>query len=415
MNDRMGLWIYLLQRNISKQLICLLGSFLLTIPFIWTQTTINSTQFLHKKLQNSSAFTTLKNGNSGFKTTFLEEVEIRTETKDFDFDRQSYTIRVTPNSKKNRQAQMQLFRQLGEDAKLERQVYLNDFIELAYEDWLNIYALQRKAGIEKKQLIVYKDIEKVLLRLGQISELKIKDLLEVQSDLTNTTISIQTIQATLDAYLDQQQPDFSDLLTIEDIRNFLLIEANQPTSLLSSTKKKALKEETIASEIALEIADQKRWLDFLQVQYQGPHTDGLQERISIGAGIKIPFSSSNRLKMEELKMEKTLLQEEFEIDQALYREKLNRKKLLLKALLGEYTLTKTSIDEHQNKATDLVNKLAQQTGTSPLLVLYNQIEHGKQSLDMLKLEVEIYQQYIEYLALTEKLFAQPFQNFLVQD
>ena len=56
---------------------------------------------------------------------------------------------------------------------------------------------------------------------------------------------------------------------------------------------------------------------------------------------------------------------------------------------------KKSIDEQQKKAANLVNKLAQQAGTSPLLALYNRTEYGKQSLDLLKLEVEIYQQYIE--------------------
>ena len=389
-------------------------SFLFICSCLSAQTSINSTDFLQKRLQQSDNFT----GNSttttsNFKAFWLEELVFRTETRDFDFDRQSYTLRLRPSVKKVRQAQKRMAQQFLEEAAIERKNYAFKFVELAYTDWIELYSIEQKLKVHKNLLAVYSDIEKVLLQLGKKEELKVKDLLEVKSDITSTQIAIQTLEVAQKEFLPTQQADFSDLIPIEAIGANLLIPSKNIASSLGKTQKKSLKEAVIQTEIDLELAEQKRYFDFFQIEYRGPHDDLLRERFSIGAGLKIPFTGGNQLKVEELKVEQALLEEEYQLDLAIFEIEVAKEKQALRAVIAEHQVSKQLIQRQQQQAKELITRLVSREGSTPLLQLYYQIEQSKQALNLAKLETNIYEQYIKYLSLTEELFTTPFRNFLV--
>jgi len=388
-------------------------SFLFICSFLSAQTSINSTAFIQKRLQQSNNLTGTSTTTSDFKVSWLEELVFRTETRDFDFDRQSYTLRLTPSVKKVRQAQKKMAQQFLSEAAVERKSFAFKFVELAYEDWIELYSYEQKLTIHENLLAVYSDIEKVLLLLGKKEELKVKDLLEVKSDITATKIAIQTLESAQKEYLKKQKADFSDLISIEAIGANLLMPSKNIASSLVNTQQKNLKEANIQTELDLELAEQKRWFDFFQIEYRGPHDDLLRERFSIGAGLKIPFKGGSQLKMEELKVEQALLEEEYKSDLALFEAEVAKEKQALRALIAEQQISKQLMQQQQKQAKELIIKLVSREGSSPLIQLYHQIEQGKQALNLVKLETNIYEQYIKYLGITEELFATPFRNFLV--
>ena len=377
------------------------------------QTSINSTNFIQERLHTSSnIFITNGSTTSDFKASWLEELVFRTETRDFDFDRQSYTLRLTPSVKKVRQAQKKIAQQAVDKATIERQSYVFKFVEIAYKDWIDLYSTEEKLKVYKNLLAVYSDIEKVLLRLGKKEELNVKDFLEVKSDITATNIAIHSLEVEQQTLLNKQA-DFSDLISIEQIEAKLLRSTIGIANSLISTQQTNLKEVAIQTEIELELAEQKRFFDFFQIEYRGPHDDLLRERFSIGVGLKIPFTGSNQLKVEELKMEQALLKEENRLEISLFEAEVAKEKQALKALIAKYSISKDLIQQQQQQAKDLIIKLVAREGSTPLMQLYYQIEQSKQALDLVKLEANIYEEYINYLSLTEELFTTPFRNFLV--
>lgn len=389
-------------------------SLLLFCSWADAQTSINSTEFIQEKLHvSSNVFISNNSTSSDFKASWLEELEFRTETRDFDFDRQSYTLRVTPSIKKVRQAQQKIAQQVYNEAELNRKNYVFDFVEMAYADWIELYSSKQQLKVHKNLLAVYSDIEKVLLQLGKKEELKVKDLLEVKSDITATNIAIQTLEAEQQEILRAKQADFSDLITLEQIEANLLRSTVGIANSLISTQKVHLKTAAIQTEIELELAEQKRFLDFFQIEYRGPHDDLLRERFSIGAGLKFPFTGGNQLKVEELKVEQNLLNEEIRIETALFEAEVAKDKQALNALIKKYQVSKALIQEQQQQAKELITKLVAREGSTPLMQLYFQVEQSKQTLNLVKLETNIYEAYINYLSLTEELFTSPFRNFLV--
>jgi len=76
-------------------------------------------------------------------------------------------------------------------------------------------------------------------------------------------------------------------------------------------------------------------------------------------------------------------------------------------------LTKNELQIQQEEAMRFLVKITQKEGVTPLLLLYNKVEEQKQGLDLLKLEGDIYNKYIDYLEVSEHLYVVPFRNFLV--
>ena len=110
------------------------------------QSSITSTEFIQQYLVvvNNNKVASL---TDDFETSWLEELEFRTETRVFDFDQQQYTLRFKPTTKKLRNAQTNLSNLLEEEFLLKKADFGKELIVDAYEDWLELVMLQKKITI----------------------------------------------------------------------------------------------------------------------------------------------------------------------------------------------------------------------------------------------------------------------------
>ncbi len=378
------------------------------------QTSISSTEFIQQYL---AVVNTSKDASSlpdDFKTIWLEELEFRTQTRDFDIDQQRYTLRFKPTTKKIRNAQTNLSNLLDEEFLLKKTNFGNALLVDAYKEWLELVMLEKKIRIYNDLLIIYEDIEKVLLKLSQVDPLNVKEFLEVKSDISKTNIAIQTSEKVINDYLLDMHINVDDLLSLKELKTTLTKQLLSSPSLISQQQERN-KHAILEAEIALEQVEQQQLFDFFQIQYQGPHTDGLEERISIGTSINIPFSSKRSLKIQELQLEQLILSEEMQFEQVVKKDKINKEKIKLARLIDNYTFAKTQLQAQKQDANKFLAKMTEQEGVTPLLLLYNKVEEEKRALDMLKLEDDIYNTYIDYLEVSEFLFIVPFRNFLVAE
>lgn len=389
--------------------------FSLTNISLSAQSSISTAVFIKHSIQTFQQKINSAPSSTSFQTSWLKEVQLRTKTKEFDFKQQSYTLRMSTNPKSIRKAEVQLIRQLQEVATLDQYAYGAVFLNMAYEDWLVIYGANQNLQLYKKLLVSYQDIETVLLELGQFNDLNIKDLLGVQRDLTDTEISIQSLQKKIEYYLPDQQADFSDMISIDNIEelvNGTLLGAGNSRH---ADQENLLKSTMLASELATKESEGKQWLDFFQVEFGGPYDDPFREKISIGAGFRIPVSKAGQLAVAEIKIEQDQFERKVQAEQAIQKEKTNREKQALISLLEEGRLFK-KMTNHQNiRAAEIVRLATQAEGATPLLTLNTNVDKIKQQLNLLKLELEIYESYIDYLALTEDLFKRPFKNYLIKN
>ncbi len=377
------------------------------------QSTISTATFIKQHIQAFQKQINSTAASSSLQTSWLKDMQLRTKTKDFDFEQQSYTLRVSPNSKSIRKAEVQLIRQLQEAANLDQYAYGAIFLKMAYEDWLAIYDVSQSIQLYKKLLTSYQDIETVLLELGQFNNLNIKDLLKVQRDITDAEIILQTLQKEIDYYLPDQQADFSDIISVESIEQLVNGASLAVKNIRQADQRNNLKSTMLASELAIKELEDKQWLDFVQVEFGGPYGDPFKEKISIGAGFRIPQAKAGQLAIEEIKIEQDQLERKIRTERAIQEEKTNRKKQALLALLEKGKLFKTLTNRQNTKAAEIVRLATQAEGATPLLMLNTNVEKIKQQLDLLKIEIEIYESYIDYLALTEQLFKRPFKNYLL--
>ena len=403
----------------AARVLTFLSSSFLYLPFLillpgtlFAQSLITTEYYIKEKLASAQGTISQSTSSTSFKTGWLNEVALRTKTNEFDLTQQSYALRFRPNSKQTRKAQVQLYRQLQEESILDQETYKAVFLQMAYEDWLAIYETYHRLQLSKELLIIYQDIETVQLELGQIDALNIKDLLEVQRDITDTEVVIQTLNHSMAFHLQDVQPDFSDMIGIEIIDKTINQTSNSGKIKRFADQKHSLKAELLASELALKHAERKQWLDFLQVEYEGPASNGFQEFFSIGASINLPFATGSHLQTEQLKIEQQQLGVKNRVEQAIEEEKITRKKQRLRTLLQEEKLFKTLMDKQYKRALEVITITAQKEGANPLLELYTNVERMKQQMDLLSLQTTIYEAYIEYLALTEELFVRPFKNVL---
>ncbi len=340
--------------------------------------------------------------NQQFNAGWIDGMDIRTETDEFDFERQRYLFRVSPSTPKIRTAQTNLHQLYLKKADLKNSLLRKDFIEIAYEEVLVFYEAYRKLSIKEELLIVLQDQEKVWGKLSQVSKEIPKDWLEIQEDIAQLEIDIYK-EANILSTWEFQGLNWEDLIPADSILNQLGNNTNNRFPL----KARAYDVENliIEREEELEQAEQKKLLDFVQVEYRGPHEDLLKERVSLTAAFRLPFSSGRKLKMEEIAIEKEMLQQERLAEKQLnkYKEKDSRNKLDL--LIEELIFSKKLYAEQAKKMLSIAQKSSAMRGDNPLFTLYQKEAQIEKKLEVLKLEMAIYAEYLDYLKLTELLFA----------
>jgi len=382
------------------------------------QSTITSTQYFQNQLQKLTTFEK-ENGISAasttsFKPSWLRDIDIRTETRDFDWERQQYLVRLSPSTRKIRAAQNQLHASIAAKFSQDDKSYYQDLIERLYEQWLDLYEINLQLKANKSLLLVYEDIETVLTRMAEYSTVKAKDILDSQRELLETQENIQRMEWIIGNEIEEGVPTFADMIPIDQVKLWM-----DNLSVISSENsientKSSVRKNILAAEIELEEAEAQNIFDFFQIEYNGPHDDGLNERISIGAGLKIPFSSDRTIKLEELKLEKDLLDKKEVVAQYLQQELLEQKKKEFLIAVQELNIHHELYTVQEKKTNLLVEQLMQTKKVDPLLPLYQQVDFWEQRLEVIKMELKIYKIYLSYLKISGNLYNIPFTNYLTQ-
>ena len=347
---------------------------------------------------------------------WIETYEFRTESDEFDFDRQEYLVRLTPTSPRVRKAQSALFDHYREKLSLVESYYVNDKIEEAYYQWTDLYINQQKLAIYQALRDISQDKQAVYQQQARGQDFDYTKLVDAQKELNDLNLQIRelALKASMlkaQANLGTETLIFEDMIGVDQITQAL----SNVYPADSSDAKYDYRQALLDKEIALERAEKRKIFDFVQVRYAGPHDDLLGERIAVGAAIKIPTSGNRNLKIEEIRIEQQELALEHRIARQKIAKEMNERILQIRSKIAIYKtfeeVRASEIESYQAISTFV----AQEQGEDPILLLEINENIEKVELDKVKHLEEIYEEYLEYLSLSGKMFARPFKNYLTKE
>ncbi|MEM6395097.1 MAG: hypothetical protein AAF741_02030 [Bacteroidota bacterium] len=363
--------------------------------WLFSQGRIDADAFL--QMQTAAYRAPQKADIPDYRPPWVDKLEFRTETRDFMFDQQEYLLRLSPVSRRTRAAQSELHRHWlsRPDDRVEavRQ-------ELSYQwhaDWLILYLLEQEQVLLAEEADLLADRQ--ILQDNQLSSLLVEasQLIKHEENISKHRWATQQNAIQLaqlnDTYRLENRPlSFEGMPTADQIGEWLL---NSPVA-IDLADPFAYEKTLLEKEIALEQAEDQRWLDFVQIRYQGPHEDLLTERIALSMGVNIPTPGQDKIKIEELKIEQAEYAQRTALaEEARQRRSLTNRRQLTQALSALQEL-QSIIGEESNRLDRLFDALSNDASQDPGILLdirQRQLEQRQQLLEQTGAVMEAYLEY----------------------
>ncbi len=391
--------------------------FCLCFPFIcFSQETINAEAFFSRGLSEFESSVETTENDVNF--PWIEEYQLRTETDEFDLDRQEYTIRLSPSTSKIRKAQKALYDELNNAPDVDGQEIYCDKVLSLHLDWLKIFILNENKTVLDQLAIVLKDKQTIYERMIGSFEFDPEKLLKLQIEKSDLAIDLNEVN-TERAYfskkynLQNEEIDFGNFTTIEAISkslantNLLVQNESEPIDLEMEHEKQLL-----IKEMALETSESKKFLDFVQLKYSGPHDDLLRERISLGFGFALSNSGNTKLKMQELKIKQDELLQKSKRDIQERQETVKTLEGKLESDIQAFLHFQKTMKEERIQLKNLSSKISKKEGTSPLFLLDMEERHLSMKIKSLNKKEDLIDDYLKYLHRSNKMCQTDFVNYL---
>lgn len=372
-----------------------IAAFLILLPSVTTaQPSVNTQSFFGLQPQTATDGPT---GPADAKMPWFESYEFRTQTRDFDLDRQEYTFRLSPSTRAKVRAQESLYRHLGNSPDFEADDDRCRSLADRYEDWIELYFLRRQTELLEDLFRVREDEATVLRRLAGTLEVNWSEHVSNREDRTDLRVELLNTadreRYLRDRYgLGQQALDFTDLLPPAEMRRRL------EAALFAATDPEMdHKLETVRRELELEQAEQKQYLDFAQVRYRGPHDNPARERVAVGVALKLPNSGNQKLKLRELELEAESLRRKQGREAAAGAADYAARRSELLGMFDRYGTFSEIYRAEAADFADLSRAIAAKQGVSPLPLLKMKARSLRNDLKLLRLRAALYQDYLDLM------------------
>ncbi len=334
----------------------------------------------------------------GFKASWIREMEFRTETEDFEFPRQEYLLRFSPSTPGIRRAQSQLIELAKEESGVNQMDFRIKLARSVLEELVEIRAVTEELKLQRRLLAVYEDERKLAgNRAAEGEDYDVRALLQTEAGIQDLLLEIKSNEYRLQALAgDGPLPADSQLLPAPAIAEKLesVDWAGQENA---GSWKGRLDRAQLDAEMKLEKAEQNRIIDFVQMRYNGPHTDIFQERINVSLGFDLPHSAGKKMKLEELRVEQLLLEQELRHQKTLDSLKLLSRIKELRARIEEWKLHQEKLDGLRAQWQALRERGIDAAYDAPEAYLFQQEALLKAQLKILGLENDIYRAYFNLL------------------
>ena len=392
--------------------------FCLFLPSIClSQQSINAEQFFALGLSDYQETEKLAVEKVNF--SWIDQYEFRMETRDFDLDQQEYTFRLSPSTAKIRNAQKAFYEEMVKTPDFDRQEIYCDLVLSLHLDWLSLFILNEHQGILDDLVVILTDKQSIYEKMAGTYEFDLEKLVKLQTERSDIDISINKLKLEQNYLLNKYNIhnlaiDFSEFTTVEAILKYLtnnILSLNESEMIDPETEHK---KQLLLKEIELESSEEKQLVDFVQLKYNGPHSDALQERLSVGLGFQLSNSGSKKLKMQELQIEQEELKRKSEREIQEKQMKLIALEDKLQSDIQAFFYFQKIMQEERAELEKLSSKASQKEGTSPLFLLDIEERHLSMEIKSLNKKEDLLKDYLKYLHQSDKMCPPTFVNYLAQ-
>ena len=261
----------------------------------------------------------------------LDELEFRTETDEWNLNRQEYTFRSSFKSRDRVNAEKRLLGSWTDVLVYEKKEQQEEQLLLLYRQMIEIHSSYAMLEVMESELTLATDrlaVEQVQAKNGQ--KVRPATLLELRSDIyelrsKKSLLAEQIADAEIRVLGDMSTPaniDFSNWATPADVhaKVLLLLEDTNASTKLQGRQHDVNRKEL---ELAKERAEGQQSLDFMQLKYTGDDRAGIGNNFSFGLAVQLPTGTRNRTGIAEAAIELYREQQQYEraIAQQLEDEK----------------------------------------------------------------------------------------------
>lgn len=417
--------MYLLQmssrlRNLTNSIYIFVLT-LVSVSLFGQSNTVNTWEFFQavfEDIDQRVSSSTHQSGEYTFKAPIIEEYEFRTETNDFDLDRQDYLIRVSPTTKAIREAQQRLFDGYLSQPKDDPYSLELDFIEDAYEYWVEEYFTSELEGLLEEQKTILEDKMTVIKKQLVINEADFSDFVKAQNDLKDLNFNqLQNKQENkiygFPVSLNGVDYLFDDLISIDELKAF--VTAFDPSTVEDPERRISdnLKRTEIQNELDLEEAEAKQILRFAEISYGGPNSDPFREKVSVGVGLRFPWDGGNRLDLQELRIEMDNLETEAVFDQDRLFLEVSRSRFEVLESIRLYEEQLALRDAMNESNMELKNILTETNNSNPTFILELNQQSVELEIDRINSQKDVYEEYLDFLEDSLLMTQLPLKNYLL--
>ena len=343
-----------------------------------------------------------------YKLPWIEELNVRSETRDWKLRKQSYSLRLRPVSLGERRASSQLYNSWQQELVYLKLDEVYDQVADIHELWIDQDFISRQIELKKQIVALLSDVQKVNAKQSLIDANKLSLLLAVKSRIAEINNGIILDQKRrydkLRAISEQAQGDYILEADSIDVKEYIqsakesLLATNRPY--ISNSDMLDL--QVLRNEMELEKAENNRVLDFVSLEYRGPHDKYLEERVSLGMSFNLPFFNGNQLSIAKIKVEQE--QEQYKIEKVKQESlaKLTKIKESISSNVYEYDSYNKLYSEIEAENLQLISNMERQAIINPSVKLNHRIQVIENKLSLLKIQESIVKNYLEYLRATDK-------------
>ena len=371
--------------------------------FLYGQQEVTIDEIVAKVYEQNTEFTA-----DAYKLPWIEELNVRSETRDWKLRKQSYSLRLRPVSLGERRASSQLYNSWQQELVYLKLDEVYDQVADIHELWIDQDFISRQIELKKQIVALLSDVEKVNAKQSLIDANKLPLLMAVKSRIAKINNGIVLDQKRrydkLRAISEQAQGDYILEADSIDVKEYIqsakesLLATNRPY--ISNSDMLDL--QVLRNEMEFEKAENNRVLDFVSLEYRGPHDKYLEERVSLGMSFNLPFFNGNQLSIAKIKVEQE--QEQYKIEKVKQESlaKLTKIKESISSNVYEYDSYNKLYSEIEAENLQLISNMERQAIINPSVKLNHRIQVIENKLSLLKIQESIVKNYLEYLRATDK-------------
>ena len=354
---------------------------------------------------------------------WIDEIDIRTETHDLDLLEQEYTVRVSPNTKKEREKQKALQQSSMAINAADERILISEYLQERYSLIVDVYHFQKLKKLKQDYTELYADRLQVLRKSMTLPRFDVNDLINAEDEMQELQREIFELDEGLkmaseltyewtgqNALLQFDENKFIDIERVMSIARGLRMD---PSETHVKLMKWQLSMEHTLREIDLEKAQDKKWIDFFQVKYGGRNSAEFRENFALGFAATIPLKRSEQLKINELELDRIIQENNY----VRIKEELTKSMERTRSEMeSKYRLFQLIQSQLENSQAELVLQQYQKiAGASPIAMLRLKESDLKKRVELFKIQQDIYRLYVSLLDISGRMGHPPFKNYLSED